>query len=113
MSKTNSFGETKVALAGDEYETVAAGQANQTLGATGAIKDLLSGLLIIPASTSPGAVTIKDGADAAITVFAGGADSVGSLHPFFVPVGARSRTGAWQVTTGANVSVIAFGDFTA
>lgn len=99
-------------LVGTEYETVAAGQTNQALGATGATGDLLTGVLIIPATTSPGAVSIKDGAGAAITVFAGGADSVSTLHPFFVPLGIKSGAGAWQITTGANVSAIGAGNFT-
>lgn len=98
--------------AGTEYETVAASQTNQTIGATGAAGDLLNGLLVIPTTTSPGAVAIKDGSGTAITVFAGGASSVSGLVPFFVPLGIRSAAGAWQVTTGANVSVIAVGDFT-
>lgn len=97
---------------GTDYETVAASATNQTLGATGAAGDLLAGLLIVPATTSPGAVSIKDGAGSAITVFAGGASSVSGLAPFFVPLGLKSLAGAWQVTTGANVSAIAIGDFT-
>ena len=100
------------ALVGTEYETVAASQTTQALGATGATGDLLTGVLIIPATTSPGAVSIKDGAGTAITVFAGGTDSVSTLHPFFVPLGIRSGAGAWQVTTGANVSAIGVGNFT-
>jgi hypothetical protein len=100
------------ALTGTEYETVAASQTTQALGATGATGDLLTGVLIIPATTSPGAVAIKDGAGTAITVFAGGAASVSTLHPFFIPLGIRSGAGAWQITTGANVSVIAAGNFT-
>lgn len=95
-----------------EYETVAASQTTQALGATGATGDWLQGVLIVPASTSPGAVAIKDGAGSAITVFAGGADSVGSLVPFFIPLGIKSAAGAWQITTGANVSCIAVGNFT-
>lgn len=97
---------------GTEYETVAASQTNQAIGATGGAGDLLAGLLIVPATTSPGAVSINDGAGSAITVFAGGTSSVSSLVPFFVPLGIKSLAGAWQVTTGANVSAIAVGDFT-
>jgi hypothetical protein len=96
----------------DQYETVAASQTTQALGATGAKGDRLAGLLVVPATTSPGAVSIKDGSDSAITVFTGGASSVGDLTPFFIPIGARSVTGAWAVTTGANVSCIAIGTFT-
>lgn len=93
------------------YETVAASQTAQVLGTTGAIGDYLSGLLIIPGTTSPDAVVILDGSTS-ITVFAGGASSVGSLVSFFVPIGAASVSGAWKVTTGANVSVLATGNFT-
>lgn len=101
-----------VGQTGTEYETVAASQTNQVLGATGALNDLLVAVMIIPASTSPGAVTIKDGSNAAITVFAGGASSVSNLVPFSVPLNIRSIQGAWQVTTGASVSAIGIGDFT-
>jgi hypothetical protein len=47
-----------------------------------------------------------------MTVFAGGASSVTSLVPFNIYVGAASVAGAWQVTTGANVQVIAAGNYT-
>lgn len=97
---------------GFDYETVAASQTNQALGAAGAIGDFLQGLLIIPGTTSPGAVSIKDGSGSVITVFTGGASSVSNLVPFFVVIGAKSVAGAWSVTTGANVSAIGLGDFT-
>jgi hypothetical protein len=95
-----------------DYETVAAGQTNQALGAGGAVGDYLMGVLIVPATTSPGVVQIKDGSNSAITVFAGGPDSISNLVPFLVPLGIRSVSGAWQVTTGADVSVVASGSFT-
>ncbi len=95
---------------GDDYETVAAGQTDQMLGGSGAAGDYLSGILVIPATTSPGAVSIEDGATN-IPVFVGGADSVSNLVPFFVPFGIRSVSGGWEITTGANVSVIAVGSF--
>lgn len=93
------------------YETVAASQTAQVIGSIGAAGNIIEGILIIPATTSPGAVAIKDGADTAITIFAGGATSTVDLKPFYIQIGACSRSGAWQVTTGANVSVIAFGKF--
>jgi hypothetical protein len=102
----------RIANVDTEYETVAASATDQALGATGASGDFLSGLLVIPATTSPGIVQIQDGGDAAITLFLGGADSVSNLVPFPIPLGVTSRTGAWSVTTGANVSVIAIGQFT-
>lgn len=100
------------ALIGD-YETVAASQTDQVLGATGATGDFLSGVLIVPATTAAGAVSIKDGSGSAITVFAGGATTpLAALVPFFVPLGIKSSSGAWRVTTGANVSVVGVGNFT-
>lgn len=97
--------------AAGEYETVAASQTAQVLGTTGAIGDTLDGLLVVPGTTSPGVVTILDGATS-IPVFVGGASSVSTLIPFWVQIGAKSVSGAWKVTTGANVSVFATGDFT-
>jgi hypothetical protein len=94
------------------YETVAASQTAQVMGGNGAICDYLAGLLVIPATTSPGAVSITDGTGSPITVFTGGASSVTSLVPFAIPLGVRSSSGAWKVTTGTDVSVIAIGYFT-
>lgn len=104
---TNMIGH----VGGTDYETVAASQTDQMCGPTGAAGDYLSHLLVIPATTSPGAVSIEDGATNT-TVFTGGASSVSNLVPFVIPIGAKSTSGGWEVTTGANVSVIAFGDFT-
>ena len=98
-------------VAGREYETVAASQTAQVLGATGAAGDDIDGLLVIPATTSPGNVLLLDNATS-ITVFVGGSSSVVTLIPFYIPLGMRSVSGAWKVTTGANVSVIGIGNFT-
>lgn len=94
-----------------EYETVAASQTAQVLGATGGTGDYISGILVIPATTSPGNVLLLDNATS-ITVFAGGASSVSNLVPFFIPLGAKSVSGAWKLTTGTNVSCIGIGNFT-
>ena len=93
------------------YETVAASQSDQVLGGAGAAGNIISKLIIVPATTSPGAVSIKDGAGGAITVFTGGATSVADLSPIVVLLDAVSTSGAWKVTTGSNVSVIAVGKF--
>lgn len=100
-----------VSLGSAGYETVAASQTGQVLGAAGATGDYLMGLLVTPTSTSPGAIAILDGATS-ITVFAGGASSVSNLVPFFIPIGANSASGVWSVTTGAALSVMALGSFT-
>ncbi|HXA40132.1 MAG TPA: hypothetical protein VNW53_14125 [Phenylobacterium sp.] len=100
-----------VAPTGRTYKTIAASQTAQTLG-TGATGDVLDGLLIVPASVNAGNVIILDNATS-ITVFAGGSPSVSNLVPFWIALNsAASVSGAWKVTTGANVSVIAVGKFT-
>jgi hypothetical protein len=100
------------AFAGDtNYETVAASQTAQVMGTTGQIGDYISGILVIPATVSPGNVLLLDSATS-ITVFTGGSDSVITLHPFFIPLGMKSVSGAWKITTGGDVSVIAIGTFT-
>lgn len=94
------------------YTAVPASSA-VALGLTGgAVGDYLEGLLIVPATTSPDPVTITDGSGAAITVFAGGATSVSNLVAFYIPLGIQSVSGGWTITTGANVSVLATGQFT-
>lgn len=115
QTTANSVANTSAAAvysSGREYEPVAASAPAQALGATGALGDDLDHIVVIPASLSPGAVSIKDGTDTAITVFTGGANSVLTLIPFAIPLSLKSRTGAWQITTGTNVSVLASGNFT-
>lgn len=101
---------------GFEYETVAASQTDQILGATGAAGDYLQGLLITPGTAAAGAVSIKDGNGSSIPIFAGGGTTpLPTLAPFFAYVGAKcvnATTPGWKVTTGANVTVIGVGDFT-
>lgn len=99
-----------VALPGD-YETIAA-STTKTLGATGAVGDYLVDLVVVPLTTSPGAVTLKDGSLTAVTVFAGGTSSVSNLVPFSAVRGLRSENGAWQITTLTNVVVWVSGKFT-
>lgn len=94
-----------------EYEDVAASVTNQQLGGSGTQKGQhLSHLIIFPANTSPGAVTLKDGASEKV-VFPGGVDSVSNLIPFVVFFAIDGQGDGFFITTGANVSVRAVGDF--
>jgi hypothetical protein len=98
------------------YNTVAASQSAQILsstqgGGTGAVGDYLSHCVAFPTSTTPGVVTILDNATT-IFPFPGGASSVSNLVPFTIPIGAISTSGAWKITTGANISVTCMGKFT-
>lgn len=96
-----------------KYATVAASQTAQVLKTgtrLGDKGDKLRSVVIIPATTSPGAVNILDGTTS-INVYPGGASSISALTPTTVTLEAASVNGAWSITTGASVSVIAFGDF--
>jgi hypothetical protein len=100
-------------MPGEKYQYVAASATNTVLGTSLAgTDDYIMGVLIIPESTAAGAVSIKDGSDSSMTIFGGGGvTSLGSLIPFPVPLGLKSRTGAWTITTGTNVHVIVCGQF--
>src|ERR1035437_4327453 len=94
------------------YVAVAASQTAAILqSATGAVGDFLAGVLVIPATTAPGVVTILDNATGLIAYPGGGTTALLTLTPFFIPVDGFSRSGAWKITTGANVSVLAIGKF--
>lgn len=100
----------RVISGGDQYETVAASQSNQVLGATGAAGDYLDRLVIVVSTAATAQVQIKDGSNAAITVLPNSPG--GGIGTYVIQLGLRSTTGAWQVTTGAGASVIACGSFT-
>lgn len=96
-------------LSSTDYELVAAGSSTQTIGVTGGKGDILDKLIIVPETTGAGTVAIKDGSDTAINVYVAG--TLADLSTITIPINARSRIGAWQVTTGNNVHVIAVGKF--
>ncbi len=99
--------------AGSAYETVAASQTGQALGATGATGDYLSHCVIYPVTTGAGLVTVFDNTNAAATnVITFTSGTLSNLAPIPLPVGAISVSGAWKVTTGANVTVTCYGKFT-
>jgi hypothetical protein len=93
------------------YETVAAGQTAQVLGTAGAKGDFIAGILVIPATVAGGVVTLIDGATS-IPVYVGGATTaLTTVAPFYIPLNIFSASGAWSITTGANISCIAMGSF--
>lgn len=91
------------------YETVAKSQTGQILGLIGKAGDFIQRLIIVPETTSPGLVSLLDGTTSiAVMVTAG----TTTLVPFAVELGLYSVNGAWSITTGDNVHVIAVGQFT-
>ncbi|HEX5074261.1 MAG TPA: hypothetical protein VFW03_13685 [Gemmatimonadaceae bacterium] len=91
------------------YETVAASQTDQVLGATGAAGDYLDRLICVVTTAATAAVTITDGSTA-IAIFPNSPG--GGVGTYVVETRLRSKTGPWKVTTGAGVAVIAAGNFT-
>ena len=99
----------RVINGGFQYETVAASQTNQVLGATGAAGDFLDKLICVVSTAATSQVQIKDGGGTAITILP---NNVGSgVGTVVINVGLKSTTGSWQITTGAGVAVIATGLF--
>lgn len=94
---------------GSDYETVAASQTAQALGATGATGDYLSHCVLQPTTTGAGTMTILDNATVIFTFTTG---TLSNLAPIAIPIGAISVSGAWKVTTGANETATCFGKFT-
>lgn len=95
-----------------QYETVAASQTAQALGATGATGDYLAGVLVFPGTAGCGVVTVLDNATTIGTFAGGGTTALPSLVPFIIPFGLFSVSGAWKLTTGANVTAVGIGRFT-
>lgn len=99
----------KVVDGDDEYELVAASQTNQILGTVGAAGDFLGKLIVVVTAAATAQVQIRDGSETAITVFPNAPG--GGVGTYVIPLGLRSRSGAWQITTGAGVSVLPTGVF--
>ena len=93
-----------------QYFAFPASTGITAIGAVGATGDYLDTVTVIPGTVAPGVVTITDGSTAIITTAAGTATVLPGV--FQIPVKAYSKTGAWKITTGTNVSVVITGQFT-
>lgn len=91
------------------YETVAASQTDQVLGGNGSKGDWLEHLVCTVATAATAATSIKDGTGSAISVLPNSPG--GGIGVYYIPIKAYSTIGAWKVTTGAGVTVIAVGKF--
>lgn len=91
------------------FEAVAASQTDQALGTTGAKGDWLKGLLCVVATAATSSVSIKDGTGSAVEVLPNNVGAGIGTYP--VPIDMISSSGAWKITTGAGVAVVAIGDF--
>ena len=96
------------------YEHVAASQSAQVLGPTGAVGDYLHRLICTVTTGATGNVVIVDGAGTGIlthTIIPASASLVPGVYN--VELNAISANGAWKITTGAGVEVMAVGIFSA
>jgi|TARA_R110000868_G_scaffold384711_2_gene652288 uncharacterized spore protein YtfJ len=93
---------------GYQYETVAASQTTQMLGASGAAGDYLHRLIVTVNTAATSTVTLTDGVTAIPIVPALIGAGVGVVD---IELNMASLTSGWKVTTGAGVTVVAVGLF--
>ena len=90
------------------YETVAASQTAQVLGGTGAVGDYLHRIVVTVTTTGTSTLSVLDNSTTVLTMAANTPIGVYSLE-----INAASASGPWKITTGAGVTVLAVGFFTA
>lgn len=91
-----------------QYEHVAASQTAQVLGGTGAVGDYLHRLICTVSTAATSIVTILDGSTSHVILPNAVGGGVGVYN---IEVNAASQNGAWKITTGAGVEVVAVGIF--
>lgn len=91
-----------------DYQAVDASQTDKVLGAKGAVGDLLQRVIVSVATSATGTCDIQDGTGTAIPLTAANTP----IGVYIVELGIASRTGAWQITTGAGATAIGVGLFT-
>lgn len=94
-----------------QYETVAASQTDQVLGASGAQGDLLERVIVTVATSATGTCSIKDASGGSAIPLTAANTPIGV---YVVELGIRAQTaanGGWRVTTGAGATAVAVGKF--
>ena len=90
------------------YETVAASQTAQVLGGSGAVGDYLHRIVVSVNTSLTSTVSVLDNSTTVLAIPASTPVGVYSLE-----INAASALGPWKITTGAGVTVLAVGFFTA
>jgi hypothetical protein len=97
-----------------QYEHVAASSSAQVLGTTGAVGDYLHRIICTVSTAATAAVQIVDGSGAGVLTHTILPNSPGSgIGVYNIEINAVSANGAWKITTGAGVEVMAVGIFSA
>jgi hypothetical protein len=96
------------------YEHVAASSTAQVLGTTGAVGDYLHRIICTVSTAATAAVQVVDGTGAGILTHTVLPNSPGGgIGVYNIEINAVSANGAWKITTGAGVEVMAVGIFSA
>jgi hypothetical protein len=96
-----------------QYEHVAASSSAQVLGGTGAIGDYIHRLVCTVSTALTSTVQIVDGTGAGILTHTVLPAAVGGgIGVYNIELNVVSANGAWKITTGAGVEVMAVGIFT-
>ena len=95
------------------YEHVTVSQTAQVLGTTGAVGDYLHRLICTVSTAATSVVQIIDGTGTGVLTHTILPNSVGGgIGVYNIELNTVSANGAWKVTTGAGVEVMAVGIFT-
>jgi hypothetical protein len=97
-----------------QYEHISASQTAQVLGGTGAVGDYLHRIICTVSTAATAAVQIVDGSGAGVLTHTILPNSPGNgIGVYNIEMNAVSANGAWKITTGAGVEVMAVGIFSA
>ena len=97
-----------------QYEHVPVSSSALVLGGTGAVGDYIHRLICTVSTAATGNVLVVDGTGVGVlthTVLP--ASPGGGIGVYNIEMNAVSQNGAWKVTTGAGVEVMAVGIFSA
>ena len=93
-----------------QYEHVPVSTTARVLGGTGAVGDYLHRIICTVSTAATGNVVIGDGAFSHTILPASPGTGINSYN---IEINAASVSGAWKITTGAGVEVLAVGIFSA
>lgn len=93
---------------GIKYETIAASQTDQVMGATGITGDIFERLIVtVSTSGANGTCSIKDGSGSAIPLVPASTP----IGVYVIELGMRATGAGWKVTTGSAATAIGIGRF--
>jgi len=97
-----------------QYEHVGVSQTAQVLGGTGAVGDYLHRIVCTVSTAATSLVQVVDGSGAGVLTHTVLPNNVGGgVGVYNIELNAVSANGAWKITTGAGVEVMAVGIFSA